>query len=300
MAIIVYHQVKAGLDCPDGICAAWVAARAIDGEFELVGDSYLNNSEYESPDYNLPFDPRGKIVILVDFSYPKSVLEAISNSVEKLIVLDHHRSRLEDIKSLNDRILGGYSADDCGSTFAWKYFFPGEPEPWFLSHVKRRDIGTDGYYNGDCPDSEAINTAISSRRKGLVGKDSFPIFDQLLLEKEEDLISEGKPEIEERDLLVEEALNQYNGAILQVGEYAVPYYQLANPKSHRHYSIIGSRAARLHKEAPFVAIVTDDPLKISLRASKDSPVDLSEIAKVLGGGGHAKAAGYTINAGSPA
>lgn len=291
--IIVYHQIKPGIDCPDGICAAWIVAKA-SKNFELIGDSYLNNDEYEKEDYKVPFSPNKRDVVLVDFSYPKSNLESIANQANSLIVLDHHKSRMNDIESLSDRILGGYSPDDCGATFAWKYFFPDKPQPWFLKHVRRRDTGADGYYEGECPESEAINTAISSRRKGLEGEKAFQIFDELLKANEADLIAEGMPEIEKRNDLVQEALNHYNGALLKVGNYLVPYYQLANEEAHRHYSIIGSAAARLHKDAPFIAIATDNPLEISLRASKDSPVDLSKIAKSLGGGGHQKAAGYKI------
>lgn len=292
--IIVYHQVKPGVDCPDGICAAWVVARAIQESWELIGDSYLNNSEYELPEYQLPFNPAKKDVILVDFSYPKSILERIANEAYTLTILDHHKSRANDISSLSNRILGGYSADECGATFAWRHFHSSEPEPWFLRHVWRRDTGADGYYDGDCPTSEAIGAAMSKRRKFLLGQSAFKIFDNLLKCSENQIIDEGIGEIEERDVLVKEALNQYNGAVINVAGYTVPYYQLANRDCHRFYSIVGARAARIHTQAPFVAITTDEPLKISLRASSASDIDLGVIAKSLGGGGHAKAAGYTI------
>lgn len=292
--IIVYHQTKPGVDCPDGICAAWVVSQKFP-DFELVGDVYLNNEDYQKENYQLPFDPTGQDVVIVDFSYPKAILGRIADRANKLYVLDHHKTRMGDIESLSDRIRGGYDADECGATFAWKYFMGDRGMPWFLPHVRDRDIGTNGYYEGEIPHSEAINTAISARRKGLIGAEAFPVFDQLLKETPQDLINEGLPAIEERNRLVEEALNQYNGAMLQVGEYLVPYYQIANPKAHRHYSVIGSAAARKHTEAPFIAIVTDDPTAISLRASKASSVDVGEIAKSLGGGGHARAAGYKLS-----
>jgi hypothetical protein len=166
--------------------------------------------------------------------------------------------------------------------------------PWFLPHIKNRDIGINGYYDGDIPRSEAVNTAISARRKGKTGIDALPVFDELLNQAEEDLYREGLSAIEERDPLVAEALRQYNGAVLDVAGYVVPYYQLANPKAHKHYSVIGSVAARRHKEAPFVAIVCDNPLAISLRASSQSTVNVGEVAQSLGGGGQPRSAGYTI------
>jgi len=49
--VVVYHQVKPGTDCPDGICAAWVVLKAIQeqgcNKFELVGDSYLNDKDFD-------------------------------------------------------------------------------------------------------------------------------------------------------------------------------------------------------------------------------------------------------------
>lgn len=294
MNIIVYHQIKPGLDCPDGICAAWVASRNLN-DFQLIGDSYLNNDDYKNSDYQLPFDPTGNVVIIVDFSYPKNILEQITDKAEQLIVLDHHKTRMNNLASLSDRILGGYSADDCGATFAWKYFHPREPMPWFLPHVKNRDTGSNGYYEGETPESEAITTAISLRRKGLVGKEAFKVYEDLLdLTPEQVITEEIKQDLIERDRLAKEALSQYNGALLQVGDYLVPYYHLVNTNAHRHYSVIGSKAAQRHQEAPFIAIVTDDPLRVSLRARANAPVDLSILAESLGGGGHERAAGYTV------
>ena len=294
MNIVVYHQVRPGTDCPDGICAAWVASRKLE-DYQLIGDSYLNNKDYEKPDYLLPFDPTGNDIIIVDFSYPKVILEQIADKANSLTVLDHHKNRMGNLASLSDRILGGYSADDCGATFAWKYFYPNEPMPWFLPHVKNRDIGSNGYYEGECFESEAVTIAISLRSRGLVGKDAFKVYEGLLNLASEDLITEEiKQELIERDRLAEEALSHYNGALLQVENYLVPYYHLINPEAHRHCSVIGSRAASRHQGAPFIAIVTDDPLKVSLRARKDSPVDLSALAESLGGGGHERAAGYTM------
>lgn len=308
-SIIVYHQAKKGTDCPDGIAAAWVTARYLRSHltlpeklcslfgrksFELIGEVYLNNKDYEKPDYKLPFDPTGRHVYIDDFSYPEKVLRAIADVALSLTVLDHHESRMNDIAALRDRILGGFSKDECGTSFAWKHFFPDEPVPWFVKHIRMRDIGANGYYQGLQPDSEKINAAISARRKGKQGEEAFKVFDDLMKLSEDVLREEGKPLIEERDRTIEQALSQYNGALICVGEYIVPLYQLTDKKAHPYYSTIGNQAAIKHANFPFVAIVTDDPLSISLRGAEHCPVHLGELARSLGGGGHAKAAGYTL------
>ena len=291
--IIVYHQVKPGVDCPDGICAAWVVSKKFPN-YELVGDSYLNREDYEKEDYRLPFDPDGKDVVIVDFSYPASVLSAIASRAKSLTVLDHHDTRMDDIKSLSDRILGGYDANECGTTFAWKHFFGDKPMPWFLPHVRNRDIGANGYYEGECPKSEAITDVMSKRRVGLIGAEAFPVFNQLLNEEPEKIVTEGLPQVIQKNALVEEELNRYDGATLQVAQYLVPFYKIENPKAYRHCSAIGSAAAKKHPEAPFIAIITDNPKEISLRAAKDSAVHVGRIAESLGGGGQARAAGFRL------
>ena len=296
-SIIVYHLVKPGTDCPDGICAAWIVSKALNSRqinYQLIGDVYLNEKEYLKDNYILPFDYIDNDIILVDFSYPYLILDGIRKQAKSLTILDHHESRMIDIANLGKHIKGGYSPSDCGATFAWNYFFPDTPQPWFLKYVRQRDIGVDGYYEGEIPHSEAINTAISTRRKGLIGVEAFTVFEQLLDTAEQELIDEGMPFIIERDKLVNEALNQYNGATIQVGKYNVPYYQLVNKEAHQHYSVIGSKAAKKHKEDyEFIAITTHDPLVISLRSVTDN-VHLGYLAKSLGGGGHKRAAGYTI------
>lgn len=299
--IIVYHQVKPGIDCPDGICAAWIAAeycKVFGHDYEVVGESYKKNEEYQN--YKFPFDTVDNDIILCDFSYPWKVMMWITNEANSLTVLDHHESQVDDISRLQDRIKGGYSAKDCGATFAWRYFFPNLEAPWFLEHVWKRDTGAEGYYDGDCPNSEAITTAMSARRKGLVGFQAFPIFNALEKATHEELIVEGRELLKERDILVESEINNYfgdNGGYLDltVGDinYCVPCLTIKNPEADKHYSIIGSKLARIFEESPFVAVVTSsEPNKVSLRSHSKSEANCGAIARVFGGGGHKNAAGF--------
>lgn len=302
--IVVYHQVKPGTDCPDGICAAYIAAKALQEqgctEVELVGDSYLNDKDYQQPEYVLPFDPVDRQVIIVDFSYPQQVLQVIASFASEVIVLDHHKSRGEFLlqMSLENIIKGGFEEEECGASFAWRYFFPDKPQPWFLPYVRQRDIGADGYYQGLIPESEAIGEAMSARRRGKTGIDAFPVFDELLNLSAAELIAEEMPKILERNKLIQEYLyqweSQWGGYLMYItiSGYSVPYFALP-PHLFRYYSMVGAMAALRYSKQPFVAVVTDDPRKFSLRSRPDG-ADVSEIAKKLGGGGHKNAAGFSL------
>lgn len=298
--IIVYHQAKSGVDCPDGICAAWVVAKALQErgctDFELIGDTYLNEKDYEQPEYALPFDPADRQVIIVDFSYPQHILQHIVAFADEVIVLDHHKSRGEFLlqMSLENIIKGGFNEQECGATYAWQYFFPNTEQPWFLAYVRQRDIGADGYYQGLIPESEAIGEAMSARRRGKIGIDAFSLFDELLNVSASDLIAEGMPKIAERNCLIESYLSEWNdnSQYTDVLGFTVPYFEL--PRNlHRYYSMVGAIGAVRYHEYPFVVVVTDDPKNFSLRSRLDG-ADVSEIAKKLGGGGHKHAAGFSI------
>lgn len=299
ISIIIYHQAKLGVDCPDGICAAWVAAKALQEQsygFQVIGDTYLNEKNYEQPEYALPFDPADRQVIIVDFSYPQQVLQHIALFATEVVVLDHHKSRGEFLlrMSLENIIKGGFDERECGATFAWRYFFPDRPQPWFLRYVRQRDIGTDGYYQGQIPNSEAIGEAMSARRRGKTGLDAFPVFDELLSLSAADLMSEGMPKIIERNRLIEEYLSEWDcdSRYIEIAWVKVPYFELPL-HLHRYYSMVGAMGAARYHRHPFVAVVTDNPQRISLRSRPDG-ADVSEIARSLGGGGHKHAAGFSL------
>lgn len=301
---IVYHQVKPpteespGVDCPDGICAAWIVSRAVShlnplDSWELVGDSYQDAAAYtglESLPFTLGFSDQ---VWLVDFSYPAQILKQLSER-NPVVILDHHITRLDDISQVSDRILGGYYPNDCGATAAWKLCFPFHRMPWFLESLRDRDIGANGYYDGNAPVSRAIATAISARRKGKVGVEAFPVFEQLLSESPATLIAEGEAILNENDSECVRMLYEWEQTpdFLLIAGTSVPF--LTIPKENaRLLSWTGTLLAKDHAPETFVALKVDGSKDINLR-SLSTGMDVGAIAKSLGGGGHRNAAGFKL------
>ncbi|MGL5062950.1 MAG: hypothetical protein ACRC62_23485 [Microcoleus sp.] len=60
MIYLIYHQSKPSVDCPDGICALWVAYWALQdkGAIAVVPDSYLARDDYFKPEYTPPIEPQ--------------------------------------------------------------------------------------------------------------------------------------------------------------------------------------------------------------------------------------------------
>jgi hypothetical protein len=110
---ILYHQVKpdiykegrkvrAGLDCPDGIAAAWVVLRKYPTA-TLVGCAY--GSE-------LPTVDNDDLLIIVDFSFELDVINQWRDRGCKIILIDHHKTLVdkvhEHIMKVLKRMLGVY------------------------------------------------------------------------------------------------------------------------------------------------------------------------------------------------
>ncbi len=95
---ILYHQIKpdvykdgkrvrAGLDCPDGIAAAWVALRKYPTA-DLVGCTYQSD---------LPKVNDGDLLIIVDFSFELEVLNQWRNRGCQIILIDHHKTLVDKV-----------------------------------------------------------------------------------------------------------------------------------------------------------------------------------------------------------
>ena len=63
-----------------------------------------------------------------------------------------------------------------------------------------------------------------------------------------------------------------------------------------HIDVVGHTMCTHYPEAPFAVVYQDlkEQRKWSLRSNGD--FDVAEFAKIWGGGGHKKAAGFTLNA----
>lgn len=74
--------------CLDGFTAAWMVRIA-------QGDRVIFTS------YGLPA-PRvnGENVVIVDFSYPRAVMQEMAHKADSMMVLDHHKSALDELEGL--------------------------------------------------------------------------------------------------------------------------------------------------------------------------------------------------------
>lgn len=282
---IIYHQVKPGMDCPDGVMAAAIASLAYP-DAEIVGDSYQDNDWYWEND---PYPYEDCKLIIVDFSYPTGWLNYWKNNKCDVTVIDHHAPKFPMLSGFSGAIL---DANECGATLTWKTFFPNSPLPELLLHVRRRDIGVDGYYQGLCRESEAVNEELAAIR--YQSDNAIELLKSLL--KTEDVHSlcemlrqAGEVKLVERDLIIQKACERCR--LVKLGEYVVSYLE-TTPAEDRHVSNIGNYMCRtVHPDATFAWVKTHDG-KSSLRSTG---FDVSVVANQYGGGGHIQASGFSRN-----
>ncbi len=142
-----------GSSCVDGFASSWVVHRALGEAVEFVYASYNQD----------PPDVRDRDVLIVDFSYPRAVLEAMARAARSVLVLDHHKSAAEDLKGLQvpnnwkpwlaqevdpapsheiGNLAAFFDMERSGAGITWDYFFPylHDRRPWFINLVEDRDL----------------------------------------------------------------------------------------------------------------------------------------------------------------
>src|SRR6266581_1683291 len=73
--LVLYHA-----NCPDGFAAAWAI-------WKKFPSAVFVPAEHGQPP---PVDCVGRHIVIVDFSYPRALLEEMVKSAASLQVLDHH------------------------------------------------------------------------------------------------------------------------------------------------------------------------------------------------------------------
>lgn len=308
--IVVFHVVqektedKPMIFCPDGLAALYVLDDFFIGNISPIPQAYLRDEEYASKDYKIPFRYEGRDVFIVDFAYPKHILERIAKGASSLTVIDHHASRMADISAISNvyaHVLGIYAPNeiDCGATLTHKIMWGNSVEiPWWLKYTYRQDTGARGFYAGLDIDSEIICEGIKQFKKQFpyTIRGQLNALEQLSKKDEHEIWQLGKPQIEKRNALLNEELDAYQPEFEDIGGYRVPIIQIKNPAVDSYYSMLGTLLCRRYSYHPFVAVYKSDDKDrrfCSLRSLESSKLDLSVLAQSLGGGGHFHAAGFT-------
>lgn len=262
--LIIYHG-----NCHDGFGGAFVAWKKFGDQAEY----------FPAIDRVVPPDVAGRDVVIIDFSYPKDVLGRMLSEAKSLVILDHHAGSESDVKSVPNH---SFSLDNSGATLAWKHFFPNISIPKLFLYLEQGDL-----YAFDLPRTLDLKTYIYSLPF------DFQLYEKLLADFEDEeklavFADKGAAFSEYRQIILKLLADK-----AQEVEFE-GHRVLAVNGPHEFRSDLGNLLATI--QPPFGIVWypgRHDGFIFSMRGNGD--VNLIDIAKKYGGGGHHNAASFLWN-----
>jgi len=260
--LCIYHG-----NCADGFGAATIIRIAL-GRHKVE----FHPGVYQEP----PPDVTGREVVLVDFSYKRDVLLEMAEKAKHILILDHHKSAEADLVDLPDNIEAHFDMERSGAMMAWDYYNPGEEPPALIRHIQDRDL-----WQFKLDGTREIQACVFSHPY------EFELWERLLSANLQELRKEGEA-IERKHFKDVNELIKSHAYRMIIGGYDVPVLNAPYFYSSDAGHIMG-------ENEPFAACYWDsaDHRTFSLRSAENG-LDVSEIAKQFGGGGHKHAGGFRL------
>lgn len=258
---VIYHAA-----CTDGFGAAYSA-------WKCLG----NRAEYHACKHGTPPpDVKGKVVAILDFSYSNAVTKQMISEAENLIIIDHHKSAMVELHNISN---ARFDMNHSGARLAWDFFHPGKEPPKFINYIEDRDL-----WKWELPYSKEFSASF----------DMVPFQFEEFEKFEDDSVFDDA--VERGSYVLAYSKTVVKKVCEKASRRKLDDLDVLVVNASHWMSEIG---ARLSPDCD-VAVIwyydhEDRMNKVSLRAFHEH-VDVSEIAKRWGGGGHKKAAGFALPA----
>lgn len=258
---VIYHA-----NCNDGFGACYSAWKLLGSRCEYIAASHGDP----------PPDVKGKRVAILDYSFNNATTKAMIADAEALIVIDHHKSAVVELHDISNTI---FDMKKSGAMLAWEFFHPGKEPPKFIQYIQDRDL-----WKWELAYSKEFSAAFDMVPWEFDEYEKFEddsVFD--------DAVKRGSYILAYSKTVIKKVCDKASSR--KFGNFDV----LVVNSSH-WMSELGSNLA---KDCDFAMIWYYDHdeknYRCSLRSFHDT-VDVSEVAKKFGGGGHRKAAGFVLGA----
>ena len=290
--ILIYHD-----NCDDGFAAAWAANKKWGDNLEYVASNYGRDLPH--------MDVAGKDLLIADFSLKPEVCKEIAERGGRIVMLDHHKTAQDALSGLHsvvrptidniercfarmsgtwrEKVLVEFDMTRSGARMLWDFAFPGELVPALICAVEDRDL-----WLFNRADTKLVSMYLRSLDRDFTQWDAAV---RLYEENNDQFLVEANAIKRFYDQRIK-AICETAGIQHFYGHDGVPVtytcpYDFVSDTCHTLLA--------MHPEAPFaVAVIRNqEGVTYSLR-SDDARVDVSEIAKANGGGGHRNAAGFRV------
>lgn len=280
--IVLYHS-----GCFDGFACAFIVWYYYKQKF---GIDIANNISYipcvHQNEVSEEFinKIKDKNVLMCDFSYNYDLLIKLIDVSESFMILDHHKTAEANLKNISCSLkIFDMKKSGCGIT--WDFFFPNSDMPAFLKHIQDRDI-----WSYAVPNTLEFITYFYQKNFDFELWESY--IDNTLVKK---AVKIGGTWLNYQKKIIEETINSCASTIVHeidnkhvtVAYCNVPYFK----------SDIGNKLFDKFPNADFSCVwdfdLYRDQTLFSLRSTNER-MDVSTIAKKIGGGGHRNASGIAV------
>ena len=260
--IVIYHA-----DCTDGFGAAYSA-------WKQLG----NRAEYYACKHGTPPpDVKDKNVVILDFSFNNATTKKMIEEAHELLVIDHHKSAMVELHDISNT---HFDMTKSGAMLSWEFFHPGKEPPKFIQYIQDRDL-----WKWELPYSKEFAAAF----------DMIPFEFEEFEKFEDDSVFDDA--VKRGSYILAYSKTVVKKVCEKASKRKIDGKDVLVVNASHWMSEIG---ARLAPDCDFAMIWYWDHeekhTKVSLRAFHET-VDVSEISKKFGGGGHKKAAGFQLPAG---
>ena len=256
------------------------------GDIDAKVEEFINGAE----EYDKLF--------ITDISVNKEIADKLLSISDKVILLDHHKTALW----LNEYPYALVQVEDesvgkmCGAYLFYEYLKKNHKEfndtlalKLFVKYVRLYDTWEW---------KEKYDNIIPKRLNDLMYMDGPNEFIDKMIYR----LGNNLAIFDDTDLMKLQIEQTYiNSYIAQKDESLIvnddlfPEYTVGIIFADKYISELGNRLCELHPELDFVVLINMSTLTVSYRTVKDD-LDLSDIAKGFGGGGHPKASGSRFDA----
>lgn len=265
---IIYHRSDL-----DGKCSAAIVNYFLHEKTELsfIGAEYGDSAPKEIFKSN-------KLIYILDYSYDRETMEKLK---DRVIWIDHHKTAIEKLGDI-DFFNKGVDQSVAACELTWKGFALGKKIPEAVRLISKYDIHeVTNDWDKVCKFQYGLKTCNTDPTNNDLWKELFEN-DQ----STEHLISKGETVASYISKLEEH---------LSLNVYYITFHEF---KTVVYNGPMGNNIIKkfMSKDCPigiFYKIVNPNKAIVSLRSIGD--IDVSEISKLYGGGGHKNAAGFTCD-----
>jgi oligoribonuclease NrnB/cAMP/cGMP phosphodiesterase (DHH superfamily) len=261
--VIIYHK-----DCFDGFGAAWSA-------WKKFGDK----AQYIAADHKQVLDSiknlKSKEIYFLDFGYKKEIMEGLVKRNKKVVLIDHHISRQDILPIVSEY---SFSLDYSGAVLSWRYFHQKKKIPRLLLYIQDLDL-----WRFNFSETSALMSRLS-----LFDYD-FSLWNKVALDFEN---------YQRRRQYIKEGL-LLNAFAKKMIDFIARRAEVVVFENHKALAVnspvFGSELGNYfvkEKNMPLGIVWSYDGEGIRVQLRSGKLINVADLAKKYGGGGHRQAAGF--------